>query len=341
MTPPSHAVPEESLPAGGPSPDAEAVSRDATTTTAPRPEPEAIFIVGVPRSGTTLMRMVLGKHSRIAIADENHYMGHRIPRNGVRHIVRRMGDLRDDDAIRRLVGHLYSDEFQGGSRLRNPSQFWRWLSRQVPRADLERRLLAGERTERGVFTAVLRAYADRKRKAVFGEKTPAHIRWADTLLEWYPGGRVVHMVRDPRAVYRSELKRRNARPETYPYRVLTRVPVLMRAFVVIEVVEAWASAVAHHRSLSRRHPDRYMIIRFEDLVREPEAEIDRLCRFLGVTLEPAMFEQKVVSRGDRLGEEGFDAGAADRWRTSISPGEVRWLGRLLGRRIEEMGYSRL
>jgi hypothetical protein len=53
-----------------------------------------------------------------------------------------------------------------------------------------------------------------------------------------------------------------------------------------------------------------------------------------------MLDQKVVSKGSRVGQAGFDADAADRWRVTIRPGAVRWLGRLLGRRIEEMGYAR-
>lgn len=310
----------------------------AASVAAPDPEPEAIFVVGVSRSGTTLMRRILGKHSRIAIADENHFLGHLLPSQGVRHALRRAGDLRDDAAVGRVVDLIYSDEFQGGSRLRDSSPFWRWIAKRVPRDDLERRLLEGERSERGVFTAVLRSYSDRRRKAIFGEKTPAHIRWADTLLEWYPTARIVHMVRDPRAVYRSELKRRNARPESLPYRWLVRAPRLMRSFILLEVAWAWAGAVTHHRTLARRYPTSYRIVRFEDLVQAPEAELERLCRFLGVSPEPAMLDQKVVSVGDRLGETGFDAGAADRWRTSITAGEMRWLGRLLGRRLAEMGY---
>jgi hypothetical protein len=303
-------------------------------------EPEAIFVVGVSRSGTSLMRGVLGKHSRIAIADENHYLGHLLPWEGARHDFRRAGDLADDAAVKRLVDRMYSDEFLRGSRVRPVSPFWRWQARRIPRADMERRMLAGERSERGVFTAVLRSYADRKRKAIMGEKTPAHIRWADTLLSWYPNARIIHMVRDPRGVFRSELRRRTASADSLPYRLLVKVPPLMRGFVLLETAWAWASAVAHHRALSRRYPDRYRIVRFEDLVRDPEAEISLMCEFLGVPFEPAMLEQEVVSKGDRLGEAGFDAGAADRWRASIARGEMRWLGWLLGRRLEEMGYTR-
>ena len=88
----------------------------------------------------------------------------------------------------------------------------------------------------------------------------------------------------------------------------------MRSFILLEVAWVWAGAVAHHRTLSRRYPSNYRLVRFEDLVRDPEAEIERLCAFLGIGFEAAMLEQKVVSVGDRLGETGFDAGAADRWR---------------------------
>jgi len=311
---------------------------DDVAGAAPRTEPEAIFIVGVSRSGTTLMRKILDRHSRIAIATENHYLGHLLPWEGAAHSFRRMGDPRDDADIHRMVGLIYSDRVQRGSRLRESSPFWRWLARKVPRDELEGRLLAAERTERGIFTALLRTYADRRGKAIMGEKTPAHIARVDTLLAWYPGGRIVHMMRDPRAVFVSELRRRNERAVTFPYRWLVRLPVLMRSFVLLEVTWAWADAVSRHRSLSRRYPDRYRMVRFEDLVRAPQPTIDGLCAFLGVEPEPRMLRQKVVSRGSRLGESGFDAGAADRWRASIGATEHRWLRRLLGRRIVAMGY---
>jgi hypothetical protein len=303
-------------------------------------EPEAIFVVGVSRSGTTLMRRVLARHPRIAIADENHYMGHLLPGHGVRHAVRRVGDLSSDGNVHRLVDLLYSDDFQGGSRLRDVSPFWRALPAQFPREELERRLLAEERSERGVFRAILRLYADLHGRAIPGEKTPAHYRWADELLEWYPTARVIHMVRDPRAVYVSELKRRRERPESIPYRWLVRVPILLRLFVLGETVWAWSDAVGRHRELRRRFPDRYRAVRFEDLVSDPIAETKALCKFLGVPFRADMLRQKVVSRGEKLGEEGFDAGAAVRWHDRIGPWEARAIDALLGSRLEQLGYRR-
>ena len=303
-------------------------------------EPEAIFIVGVSRSGTTLMRRVLDKHSRVGIATENHYLGHLLAWEGTRHYFRRLGDLRDDAAVRALVELIYSGELQRRSRLRELSPYWRWLTSRVPGEDIEAYLLASDRSERGVFEAFLRIYADRRGKAVMGEKTPAHLAYVETLLEWFPDGRVVHCMRDPRAVYVSELRRRAEHAVGFPYRQLAAVPELLAWFVLLEVVWAWARAVHRHRQLQGRYPDRYRLLRFEDLVSEPADTLEDLCACLGLEVEPRMLEQQVTSRGARVGAAGFDAGAADRWQEAIEPGARAAIELLLGRRLAEMGYGR-
>lgn len=301
-------------------------------------EPEAIFIVGVSRSGTTLVRRILDSHSRVAIATENHYLGHLLPWEGARVYFRRVGDLHDDAAVRRLVDLIYSPEFQRRSRFRELSPYWRWLTRRVRRDRVEAALLASDRSERGIFEAFLRLYAEATGKSVIGEKTPAHLAYVETLLDWFPGAQVVHMVRDPRAVYSSEIRRRRERAVTVPYRWLVRVPALMDAFVLLQVTWAWAVAVGRHRVLRRRYPGHYRVVRFEDLVRQPEATLEALCGDLGVALEPRMLQQKVTSKGAKVGQPGFDAGAADRWRESVSPLAERAIRALLGRRLAEMGY---
>jgi hypothetical protein len=300
--------------------------------------PEAIFIVGVSRSGTTLMRRVLDSSSHIGIAAENHYLGHLLPWEGARNYFRTVGDLRDDDTVRRLVELIWSGDFQRRSRLREVSPYWRWLTRTVRRADFEARLLASDRTERGTFEALLRTYADASGKQVMGEKTPAHVAYVDTLLEWFPDGRVVHMLRDPRAIYVSELRRRRERPESVPYRQLIHTPPLFATFVLHQVIWVWARAVDRHRRLSRRYPGRYMAVRFEDMVREPRSTLDRLFAFLGVEMEPQVLQQRVVSKGANVGQPGFDADAAERWRESISAPAERWIVGRLGGRMEQVGY---
>jgi Sulfotransferase family len=310
------------------------VTRDGSAQIA-----EAVFVVGVSRSGTSLMRRILGRHSQIAIAPENHYLGHLLPRYGVRNLVWGSGDLHRDEAVRELVGRLYGPEVQRHPWLRESSYFWSWLGERVPAAELERLILAGERSERGVFTALLRAYADVRGKPIMGEKTPAHIEWAETLLDWYPEARIVHMVRDPRAIYVSELRRRLEQPVSAPYRWLVRAPPLMGVFVLHLVAWEWARALARHRRLARAMPRNYRMVRFEDLVREPEATVEALSAFLGVPMERRMLRQKMVSHDGRQGRPGIDPTTATRWRELIDKPSEWWLRRLLGARLAEVGYD--
>lgn len=301
-------------------------------------EPEAIFVVGVSRSGTTLLSRVLDHHPRVAIAPENHYMRHLLPRLGVRHDIRALGDLEDDEVVREIADRIAEGRLQGLRWARANSPFFVWLARRVPRETLEARLLAAERTERGLFTALLRTYADARGKAIIGEKTPAHVACVDELLQWYPGGKVVHIVRDPRGVFVSEHRRRLENATSLPYRALVHVPFLMRWFILLQVTWAWANAVAWHRKLSHAHPKSYRVVHFEDLVASPETTVRDLADFLGLKEHRRMLRQKVVSKGENVGDAGFDADAADRWRRSIGPGDKRTLERLLGRRLREMGY---
>ena len=315
-----------------------ASTSDTRPASSSAPLPEAIFVTGVSRSGTTLLRETLEDTSTVAIAQENHYLGHLLEGWGARRQFARLGDPREDATIQKIVDHLYSGGFQRASRLREISPYWRWLMRTVPREEVERRLLTTDRSDRAVFTELLRIYADHHGKPVIGEKTPAHINYADTLLHWFPGGRIVQMVRDPRGVYVSELRRRWERPASVPYRQLKAVPPLFSLFVILQVTWAWARAIDRHRDLAARFPDRYRMVRFEDLVREPEGTLGGLFDFLGLPLEPKVFERQVTSRGVNLGSQGFDASAADRWKDAISGRARRWLEATLGGRMRAVGY---
>jgi hypothetical protein len=297
-----------------------------------------VFIVGVSRSGTTLMRRVLERSSEIAISGENHYLGHLIAREGVRHRLRRFGDLSSDENVRRLVAHIYSDRFMESSLLRRQSRHWLYLRRNVPPEELERRILCSDRSERAIFDAILDSYAERKGKRIRGEKTPAHVRYVDTLLRWYPDGRVIHMLRDPRAVYVSEVNRRRKEHDSFPYRLVAQHDLLLKPFVAIETLAAWIDSVRRMDRHRKRFGERCIIVRFEDLVTEPERELKRLCGLLGVPFEAEMLDQRVVSQGFRVGDSGFDPRAADRWRGLIDGWVDRSYRALLGRSLARLGY---
>ncbi len=300
-------------------------------------EPEAIFIVGAARSGTTLMRNILERSPRIALARENHYLGHLRESEGARFYFRRLGALEADETVRRIVEMVYSGEFQRRSRMREVSIFWRWLAENVPQSEMESRLLAAERTERGVFAAFMRAYADQQGRPVMGEKTPAHVAYVDTLLEWFPDGRVVHMLRDPRGVFVSDLRRRRQKLRK-PYSWLARVPGALSLVILLQSIWVWRGAVKRHFSYERRHPGRYTLVRFEDVVTRPDETLGALFAFLGVEAPPDPTNVKVMARGFKWGEEGLDAEAADRWRQHIGRGANWFIWRVCGGLARRFGY---
>jgi hypothetical protein len=300
-----------------------------STTKAPTRFTSHIFVVGVSRSGTSLMRRVLNSSPEIALCRENHYLGHLLPGEGVRQQLRRVGGLGDDAAIERAVRFIYGGGLERGSRLREQSSQWAWLTKHVAQEDFAARLRGSDRSERAVFDAMLETYAEQRGKRIRGEKTPAHVRYVNELLAWYPQGSVVHMLRDPRAIYVSELRRRQDVHAAHPYRELARWRPALATFVLVETVLAWADGAIRARRNQRRYGQRYIIVRFEDLVRDPGPVVRQLCVRLGVDFVPEMLRQRVVSRGHGAGTDGFDPAAAERWQTAIHPFARRVIEKIL------------
>lgn len=136
---------------------------------------DPIFIMGPGRSGTTLVRSMLSAHSRIAITPETHFM--------------QWVDQRED--VRTAPNNFAS--------------FWSKYTAWVRFADLgvdagrclELIDLQGERNFENIFRAVLAAYMERTGKPRVGEKSPSHVRYIGTLLNWFPEARILVMLRDP------------------------------------------------------------------------------------------------------------------------------------------------
>jgi hypothetical protein len=262
------------------------------------------FVVGCPRSGTTLVREILDGHPRLAVIDETHFVLGLAPRRWAN---RRPATL--DDVLRH-------------HRL----PFWD-VDPEALRAEV---LAAGPVPERfpDFVDAVLSAYARLQGKARWGDKTPGYVEHIDRLAGWFPDARFVHVVRDGRHVAAS-LAERSWGSRT----------AVSGAFWWVRKVRAG------RRAGERLGPERYLEVRLEDLVAEPEVWVERLCTFLGEAYDPSLlrYHERVAGSGRPLPEQERHlvlpptAGLRD-WRARLSDADAAAVEAVCSRALAELGY---
>lgn len=306
---------------------------------------EKIFIVGCNRTGTSLLREILNRSDRICIATETHFL-RRLSRIGQGKRLKKFGDLSSDDNVHRLVAFMYA------RRDACSSAYWKWLAKNVDRSAFTRQLLESDRSERSIFTTLMRVYAEHRKGVaeglILGEKTPTHYYYVPTLLEWFPQAKIIHTFRDPRAITVSTIKKIKkkgngsllAKLPFLPARLL--MPLIAPA-ETLHISRAWLDAARMHTQYERAYSERYYLLRFEDFIREPEQSIRRVCQFLDMAYQPDMLAEMVNLNSSyqpgRRALSGIDAGAADRWQGYIHPLIKVWFSARGRKELERFGYA--
>jgi hypothetical protein len=209
------------------------------------------FIVGCPRSGTTLLSVLLDRHPQLCVTPETSFYDEVAPR------LRWPGRRR----VRKVLSGWRRLPELGLDAERVASALPRWPWRQ------------GE-----VLAALLWLYAQERRKARAGEKTPQHLLHVPRLLHDFPGARVLCMLRDGRDAALSL----NAMP-------------WMQAVSLRDAAHQWSFYARRTEQLSRRYPDQFHVVRYEELVREPAAALRTIMPLLGERFEPVQLDVTVAS----------------------------------------------
>ncbi len=265
-----------------------------------------IIVLGVSRSGTTLLRSMLDRHPGVAIPTESYF----IPQLHDRH-----GDHPDRAAIIADLGRL--------QRVRE------W---GVTESDLDERL--GEQpTFAQVIDAVYRTWADRQGALRYGDKTPLYMQHLDLLERVFPDARYVHIVRDARDAALSFVgMQRKARFNwSRPRRVE-------------DFACQWRRELADARALGERvGPGRYLELRYEDLVAAPEAELRRIAGFLDLGFSDAMLDHSApvtagTERDHALLGQAPKVGVRN-WREQLSSRQAARIEAICGDELARHGYE--
>ncbi len=200
------------------------------------------FIVGSPRSGTTLLRFMLDSHPELAIPPETGFLS-----------LARGLEGSGEEVRETLFAAVVSF----------PQTAPAWSDFGIPAEEYRRRLEALDPfTVADGVRLFYRMYAERFGKTRWGDKTPLHCRQMAVLEELLPEARFVHLVRDGRDASLS-LRRTWFSP----------------ASDVDTLARYWRDNVAAARDAGAavRH---FLEVRYEDLVARPEPALGRICAFL-------------------------------------------------------------
>jgi hypothetical protein len=211
-----------------------------------------IFIGGPDRCGKTLLAAILGTHSEIAISA--------VGSNMWTFFYGQYGDLADDRNLDRCLAAMLG---------------YRHVTFTQPDGERIRRdfVAGGDRTYARLFALFQEQHAERLGKPRWGDQTGLVERYADQIMAAYPGVRMIHMIRDPRDRYEASLA-------LWP-RGRGRVGA---------ACARWRYSVDLADRNRDRYGDRYLVVRYEDLVTEPETTARRASEFVGVEYEQEMLE---------------------------------------------------
>jgi hypothetical protein len=267
-----------------------------------------VLVLGVRRSGTTLLRVMLDRHSELAIPDESYF----VPQLADRH-------------LRRVDPDVFVDD------LRRIDTLADW---NVPLDKVRTRLRTGMPIGAAIAT-VYAVYAEERGKRRWGDKTPMYMQNLHLLERLFPDALYVHLIRDGRDAATSFL--------SMPKGLMTET--WMQPESVAEFACQWRAEVKAARRLGWRvGGSRYLEVRYEELVQDVETVLRRISTFALLPYEPAMVDYvgNVEGSSAKPHQQSLNrpptAGLRD-WRLQMSPEDVGAFEQVAGDLLAELGYE--
>jgi hypothetical protein len=265
--------------------------------------PGPIFLGGADRSGKTLVRWMLSSLPDVMVTRRTELW----PR-----FYRRFGNLDDPRNLDRCLEAMLARK-QVAALSPDPERL---------RCEFRR----GPATYPRLFALVHEHYAQRQGKKRWGDQTGYIERFANELMEAYPGAKIVHLIRDPRDSYQAVVERDGyARGSVGSH------------------TGRWMTSVALARRNRTRHPGSYLVITYEKLVARPEETMRSVCDFIDERFDPSLLLLDGVRRYKQQRAE-VDGGSpisdrdVGRFRETIAPWDLAFIQRVAGKQMNALGY---
>jgi hypothetical protein len=287
-----------------------------------------VFICGHPKSGTSLLMTMLDSHPELIVYPEESHFFRRFLTAYKQHPEKNIAETATENLL-----HIF-DWNQDDP----PAHQEGFPDRDYSEIDGEevRRIFAESIQERGggsdaALPAAMFSYGIvtgqvNEKTKYWVEKTPYNEEYIQNVFKYWPDSKCLHIVRDPRDNYAS-YKRKQAdwQPEHFAY--------------------SWWKSVRHGlKNFQRFGSSRYLIIRYEDLVENPEEKIKEIIAFLGIDDDPIL-RRPTRAGGIWMGNSMFgdnfrriSAKPTGRYHENLQMDEIRYLECLLRPEMKRFGY---
>jgi hypothetical protein len=291
----------------------------------------APFVVGVSRSGTTLLRLMLDAHPDLTIPAETHF---------VPMVANVCDQLIEEGASTEVVRQRALETMMGHPR---------WGDFRLSEEDVRERMEGHDPLTTGdAIRAFYEAAAALEGKPRWGDKSPPYTYKAVRIQQALPEAHFIHIIRDGRDV------------------ALSLSEVSWGPDDITEAAEKWVRELRKARKRARGlAPGTYMEIRYEDLVTEPEPLLRKIADFVDLPWDEAMLDYprraeermrgemertlKPLGGGTITAEERTrqhqlvfqppSASRAGRWRTEMSPEHRKAFESVAGPLLKKLGYE--
>jgi len=275
------------------------------------------FIIGSGRCGTTLLRRILFSHPELCIPPETYFLHKCITR------FERYNRLEWEELVQLVLSTLeYHPKFTAFNLSLRP------LVNQLAKAPQEDRSLSL------ILDQFYRYYAREKKLTcrTWGDKTPKNTYHLDKIHRVFPRSRYIHLIRNGIDVAHSYWKS-GLRPD------------------LVFAAQEWRRAVELAQQFGKAHPNQYLELHYEDLVRSP-GEVTRIvCQFLEVEYLPGM-EKTSQSVAHRMGDveelehlqgvkSRITADSIGKGARNLSPDQLKKIKSQIGSTLEKLGYHTL
>jgi hypothetical protein len=276
-----------------------------------------IFIVGAPRSGTTLLAAMLASHSRLSCGPETHFFRW-LSNTDVQQLT--APDQWPDNALE-FVCSISRTNFSDDQRSLLIDHY------QLSRDQIRTHLNIQSPSVAAMLSSVTALYMQQMGKKRWAEKTPDHIEYLQLIRTFFPQAQIIRILRDPRDV------------------ILSLSKVSWGVASLLEGAIFWKRQDDLSRNFFEIDPHSYSL-RFEDLILSPKIELEKLCQFLGEAFEPAMLDtsqtgKQLNSRNvawKSKSSQPIDRSRIEVWRSELTDAQNKMIESLLGDRLTAYGY---